>query len=247
MTLALDLAHRRYQQQAGWTAQLRRHIFARAGLPNARRMLEIGCGTGAVLSAIGQPQTRTYGLDIDRAALRMAQQGTPGSLLAAGDAHHLPYEDGCFDIAFFHFVLLWLAEPVLALTEACRVTRRGGAVIAFAEPDYSQRIDKPDTLSPLGQLQTEALRAQGAHPDIGGHLPQLFQAADLAVVESGQLQASGQTDQADALELEVLQADLSGRIPDDELQHYLAEEACARRENKRILHVPTFFAIGRVS
>ena len=248
MSLPLELAHRRYIQQAAWIEPLRKHLVRRAGLPNAQRVLEIGCGTGAVLGSIvhGQ-QTKLFGADIDLAALNLALQQAPAARLAAGDAHKLPYQDQAFDICFFHFVLLWLQDPVAALVEAGRVTRPGGAVLALAEPDYSQRVDKPASLSELGILQTEALGAQGANPELGGRLTSLFHAAGLSVVESGQLDQPddrGPTNSDASLEWEVLRADLHGRIPDIELDRLAAEDLRARQAGERVLLVPTFYAFA---
>ena len=44
--------HKRFVQQAGWTSELRNYLFKRAGLPAARRVLEVGCGSGAILSGL---------------------------------------------------------------------------------------------------------------------------------------------------------------------------------------------------
>ena len=41
--------HARYTQQANWTAQTRRYLYEKAGLSKTARVLEPGCGTGAVL------------------------------------------------------------------------------------------------------------------------------------------------------------------------------------------------------
>ena len=246
MPLPLDLADRRYVQQAGWTAPMRRHLFRRAGLSNAQRVLEIGCGTGAVLrSIVHAPRTGLFGLDLDYPALRVAHQHAPSARLAAGDAHRLPYADQAFDISFFHFVLLWLKDPVAALVEARRVTRVGGAVLALAEPDYSRRIDKPASLAPLGIRQTEALRAQGASPELGAKLPELFRAAGLSVMESGQIaqqDGTATTSRAASLEWEVLRTDLQGRLPEAELDRLAAEDLRTRQAGERVVFVPTFYA-----
>jgi ubiquinone/menaquinone biosynthesis C-methylase UbiE len=242
----LSLAHRRYTQQAGWTAQLRRHIFASAGLPNAKRVLEIGCGTGAVLSTITAPAAHLAGIDIDRAAIQMAKRTVPTAILAAADAHKLPFASGSFDIAFFHFVLLWLSQPAAALAEARRVTRRGGAIIAFAEPDYTVRVDRPAELAHIGQLQTDALRAQGADPAIGSRLAELFAQAGIRIEESGQLASQPDQAPADDLELEVLRADLAPLVDAATLEDLLAKERSSRSAGFRVLHVPTFYAWGRV-
>jgi len=250
MPLPLELAHRRYEQQADWTEPMRRHLLRQAGLPNARRVLEIGCGTGAVLrSIVRAPRTSLFGLDIDREALQLARRQAPGSWLAAGDAHQLPYKEQAFDICFFHFVLLWLKEPAAALLEARRVTRLGGAVLALAEPDYSQRVDRPATLAEIGRLQTDALRTQGAKPEIGGQLAEHFRAAGLEIVETGQLEsiASPVSSHDAALEWQVIRADLEGRVSEAELDRLASEDLRARRAGERILSVPTFYVWAKVS
>jgi len=243
--MALSETHARYTQQAAWTAPARRHLLAAAGLPNAGRVLEVGCGTGAVLSQLlVPPGSLLAGLDIDPGALALARQHAPSAKLTAGDAHHLPYSDASIDIAFCHFVLLWLADPVRGLAEMCRVVRRGGAVLALAEPDYSQRSDAPAELAALGRAQTEALRIRGADPTIGGRLPALFAAAGLQVLDTGALNISSLA--AGAEEAAVLRADLSGHVPTAQLERWLAADTAAWAAGTRRLHVPTYYALGQV-
>lgn len=247
--MALSETHARYTQQAAWTAPARRHLLAAAGLPNARRVLEVGCGTGAVLSQVlAPPGCLLAGLDIDLGALSLARQHVAGAQLSAGDAHLLPYPDACFDIALCHFVLLWLANPAGGLAEMRRVVRPGGAVLALAEPDYSQRIDAPAELAALGRAQTEALRTRGADPTAGGRLPTLFAAAGLQLVDTGALDTSSlATSSMPAEEATMLRADLSGHMPPEQLERWLAADAAAWAAGTRQLHVPTYFALGRVS
>ncbi len=67
--------HQRYLQQAGWTAEIRKHLFEKAGLKPGSKVLEVGCGTGAVLSQIaGKMELSLTGIDIDQASLAFAQQ-----------------------------------------------------------------------------------------------------------------------------------------------------------------------------
>lgn len=216
-------------------------MFSRAGLPNAQRVLEIGCGTGAVLATIPMAaNTRLFGIDIDLQSLKIAKTHAPRSHLAAANAHALPHSDGTFDITFFHYVLLWLTDPIVALIEARRVTRPGGTVIAFAEPDYTQRQDAPAAMAALGRMQTEALQQQGADVSIGSRLPELFAAAGLRVMESGHLQPSGDQ-RPDPLEFEVLRADLAVTRS----QGFSRAEIGQLLDSEEIAHyrttVPTFF------
>jgi SAM-dependent methyltransferase len=248
MPLSLNLAHRRYTQQAGWTAQLRRHIFSRAGLPNARRILDIGCGTGAVLATvIHAPKTTLFGMDIDFESLRFARNQVNDASLLSGDGHHLPFAAGAFDISFFHFVLLWLADPVRALTEARRVTRRGGAVIAFAEPDYSLRAVSDPSLAKIANLQRESLRSQGADPDIGKKLQDIFLSAGIEPTEFGQLEVRPNDMDAASIEieLEVLKSDLAATLPVPKTDEILAS-LHKIKFNFVKLQVPTYYCWGHV-
>ena len=54
--------HKRFVQQAAWTRELRLYLFKRAGMPVARRVLEVGCGTGAILSGL-TTRAVVHGLD----------------------------------------------------------------------------------------------------------------------------------------------------------------------------------------
>jgi len=54
--------HKRFVQQAGWTGELRRYLFKRTGLQFARRVLEVGCGTGAILAGL-ETGAAVHGLD----------------------------------------------------------------------------------------------------------------------------------------------------------------------------------------
>lgn len=249
--------HSRFLQQASWTGDLRLYLFESAGLNRARRVLEVGCGTGAVLPGLATSAT-VHGLDLEPARLVEARRHVPSAVLACGNALVLPYRSGVFDITFCHFLLLWVHQPLQALSEMKRVTRSGGSVIAMAEPDYSSRVDKPAGLAPLGRLQAEILERQGADTGLGKHLADLFLEAGIKIIETGPIQnGSGSGDEFQAgqvlpttaeraLEWAVLEADLAGSVSAEEIRRLktVDEEAWARGE--RVLHVPTYFAWGIV-
>ena len=251
MTLSLQTWHERFQKQARWTQPLRSHLYSLAKIEQAQRVMEIGCGSGAILGELSQfTEAVVYGLDIDANYLDMAMRNTRGTLLLQADAHYLPLAPSSFDLILCHFLLLWVNDPDRVLKEMARITRPGGYVCAMAEPDYGARIDFPDSLTNLGQNQTHALRLQGANPEIGRQLRGLLTKAGLVEVVAGVLGGQWKLpfdDEEWESEWEVLEADLTN-FPDfqatkDELK---ARDQYAWASGERILFVPTFYAWGKV-
>ncbi len=102
-----------------------------------------------------------------------------------------------------------------------RVTRRGRAVLALAEPDYGGRIDYPASLADLGRLQTEGLRQAGANPLIGRELASLFRQAGLVKIETGVLGGEWRypiPDRDRESEWSTLRADLGGLVTPNRLE-----------------------------
>jgi ubiquinone/menaquinone biosynthesis C-methylase UbiE len=239
--------HTRYTQQANWTRELRNYLFQQIGLKTAEPVLEVGCGTGAILEEI---RIRSlHGLDIQPASLMEARVHAPTASLTCGDALMLPYPNGCFDNVICHYLLLWVSDPLKALREMKRVTRQGGYVLALAEPDYSARVDEPAELSILGRWQAESLRRQGADPSLGRRLAELFYQTGIELVETGPIESQGidaLTSAERELEWAVLENDLAGFVPVEEVWRFKKIDESAWKHGERILHVPTYFAWGRV-
>ena len=236
--------HQRYQQQANWTRELREYIFNEIGLTEESRALEVGCGTGAILSTIDSP---VYGLDIQLASLKEAQIHAPTSPLTCANAFSLPYADASFEIVFCHFLLLWLPNPQDAIKEMLRVTRAGGYIIAFAEPDYTHRVDKPAALAELGAWQRDALKRQGATPAMGADLAELFYGAGIEIVETGAISNAEHepfNTEEWALEWATLEADLAGNISDERILKMKSLDKLAWENGERILYVPTHYIRG---
>jgi len=239
--------HRRYLQQAQWTRDLRAYLFQQAGLNETSRVLEVGCGTGAILSDVPDHPS-LHGLDIDANALAQCRIHVSSACLVQGDALRLPYLNGSFDLVYCHFLLLWVKDPLQALLEMQRVAKAGAHILAFAEPDYTERLDKPAELIPLGQWQAESLRRQGADPGLGARLGGLFFRAGVELLETGTIQGGESQPSPEDWETEwaVIESDLGGAIPRAELENMKHLDQEARAGGERELHVPTHFASGRV-
>jgi SAM-dependent methyltransferase len=239
--------HTRYAQQAKWTRNLRAYVFNKIKLDDTRRVLEVGCGTGAIISELPQNIT-LHGLDLDPAALTQCRVHASTASLTQGNALSLPYSKGSFDIVYCHFLLLWVKNPLQAMFEMKRVTRPGGHIIAFAEPDYTARVDKPDELIQLGKWQTESLKRQGAHPGFGVRLAESFFRAGIEIIETGAIQSAGNEASLEEWEMEwaVIEADLADSVSGEDIQKMKQFDRTARERGERVLHVPTYFAWGHV-
>ena len=239
--------HTRYTQQAKWTRDLRAYIFNKIKLDESNRVLEVGCGTGAILSEL-PTYISLYGLDLDAAALIECRVHAPAASLIRGNALSLPYSNHCFDIVYCHFFLLWVHDPLQALLEMKRVAKSGGHIIAFAEPDYSNRIDKPDELVQLGKWQTESLKRQGADPGFGARLAESFFQAGIKINETGTIKGarSDATAEERKQEWDVLESDLAGIASQAEIQKMRLMDAQAWERGERVAYVPTCFAWGQI-
>jgi ubiquinone/menaquinone biosynthesis C-methylase UbiE len=251
MELSTAEWHQRFLQQARWTESVRRYLLSRMDRKPGFRILETGCGTGAVTQTLEvSPLSNRYGIDWNLKSLQLAQRADPVTSYTAGDAYRLPFASHSMDAVVCHYFLLWIADPRAVLAEMMRVTRPGGWVMAFAEPDYGGRIDHPAALVELGQLQRAALKRQGADPEMGRKLSGLFHAAGLQQIETGLLggQWSGNPD-PDAIEMEwkILSADLSPILPKDQIEAFKAADAAAWQSGDRVLFLPTFYGMGRKS
>lgn len=95
-------------------------------------VLDVGCGTGALLRALREvePTARLRGVDLTPAMLRVAARKLArGAGLAAADAVALPFADGSFDLVVSTSSFHYWADPVAGLSEMARVARPGGRLV----------------------------------------------------------------------------------------------------------------------
>ncbi len=198
---------------------------------------------------MSRTRAEIVGLDIDRSTLAFADALTAKSVAyTQGNALDLPFPSATFDLCLCHFFLLWMGDPLQSVIEMRRVTRQGGSVLALAEPDYGGRIDYPSELAPIGKLQAEALRRQGADPDTGRRLGEIFSQSGLEVIETGvmggQWRGAPSKENWEA-EWRVLEADLAGELSESQINQMHSLDAAAWQRGERVLFVPTFYAWGK--
>jgi SAM-dependent methyltransferase len=93
--------------------------------PGARRVLEVGCGTGHFTAWLATQGLQTVGLDRAPGMLAEFRRRRPQLPVICADAHRLPVRAGAVDLVVFVTTLEFLEDPEAALTEAVRVARQG--------------------------------------------------------------------------------------------------------------------------
>jgi ubiquinone/menaquinone biosynthesis C-methylase UbiE len=93
--------------------------------PDARHVVEVGCGTGHFTEWFIRQGIQAVGLDRSPAMLAMLRRRLPTCPAVLADAHALPLRDAAVDLVAFVTTLEFLEDPRRALAEAIRVARRG--------------------------------------------------------------------------------------------------------------------------
>ncbi len=103
--------------------------LSRAGVGRGTRHLDIGCGAGGALVASRALGAEVAGLDASENLVAIARRRLPGARIEIGEMEALPFAEESWDVATFINSLQFAGDPVRALAEARRVTRRGGTVL----------------------------------------------------------------------------------------------------------------------
>jgi ubiquinone/menaquinone biosynthesis C-methylase UbiE len=177
------------QQAEHWRHRL---IADGTTLEAGTRLLEVGCGVGAVLAVLGQefPGVLLSGVDIepkqlDYARGHLARAGVEATLVEA-DATRLPFGDESFDHVWMMWFLEHVADPLAVLREARRVLVRGGRITAI-EVDYSTTRSEPSTpaIEALFHAMIQGMAAAG-WSDAGTRLPAWLAEAGFEDVDPGE-------------------------------------------------------------
>lgn len=115
--------------------------------PNMRTFMEIGCGTGFVLSGVVAefPRVEVTGTEIFSKGLIHANRRVPGAEFIQADARHLPFE-AHFDAIGAFDVLEHIEEDERVLAQIFRALVPGGTVI-LTVPQHSWLWSRQDELA----------------------------------------------------------------------------------------------------
>lgn len=157
-------------------------VFAAfAGVGVGDRVLDVGCGPGALTAHLRSAGAEVAAIDPSPPFVEALHERFPDIDTRLGTAEELPYDAAVFDAALAQLVVHFMADPVAGLSQMARVTRRDGVVAACVWDGPTGALapfwDAVHEIDP--DAEDEGLLS-GAHR---GHLSRLFDEAGLHSVE----------------------------------------------------------------
>jgi len=179
-----------YERYVGrWSRRVAPMFLSWLRIPDGRRWLDVGCGTGALCAAIVDrcaPLSVT-GVEPSEGFLKTAKENLAGRAeLRHGSATAIPLGDASVDVVVSGLVLNFVPDQRAALVEMERVTASGGTIAAYVW-DYAGKMelmrlfwDAAVELNPDAARMDEGIRFPLCHPEA---LMALFASAGLHGVE----------------------------------------------------------------
>ena len=160
-----------------------------ASVTAGRRVLDVGCGPGALTAELVARlgPAAVSAVDPSESFVAAARERHPGVEVERAAAEELPFEDRSFDAALAQLVVHFMSDPVAGLREMARVTRQGGVVAACVwdhaggHGPLSLFWQAAHELDPGIEDESELAGARQ------GHLVSLFEEAGLRDVEQSTL------------------------------------------------------------
>jgi SAM-dependent methyltransferase len=188
--LSFDVAAEAYDSFMGrYSRLLSSQLADLASVRPGQRVLDVGCGTGALtgelVARLGADAVAA--VDPSEPFVAATRARHPGVDVRRAPAEQVPFPDEAFDAALAQLVVHFMKDPVAGLSEMARVTRRDGVVAACV-------WDHGGAKGPL-HLFWDAARALDPGVDDEselpgtrqGHLAELFEAAGLREIEATSL------------------------------------------------------------
>lgn len=180
-----------YERLMGrWSERLAPMFLDFARVPESSRILDVGCGTGALVHEVARRSgtSTIVGIDPSTPFIDYARQRFTGSRFTfdCGDAMALPYPDASFDCSLSLLVFMFIPQPEKAAGEMRRVTRPGGAVAACVWDSGGGGMEMARIFwEEAGKLDPGAATApeRTVHCNRAGELTKVWRAAGLEDVE----------------------------------------------------------------
>lgn len=117
------------------------------------KILEIGCGDGAILNELSNliPEVELYGLEIAESLVNVVNRRKIQNLKECKhfDGYNIPYDNNLFDLVIMSHVIEHVEHPRILIHEASKVSSK----IVFEVPlEHTIRLKKNFVLTPTGHL-----------------------------------------------------------------------------------------------
>jgi SAM-dependent methyltransferase len=175
-----------YARYMGRYAEPLADVFmAFAGVGSGDKVLDVGCGSGALTARLCSVGAEVAAIDPSPPFVDAVRMRLPDVDVRQGTAEELPYDTATFDAALAQLVVHFMANPESGIRQMARVTRCGGVIAACVWDGPTGALapfwDAAHVIDP--EVHDEAA-LPGARR---GHLAELFEAAGLRDVEDDSL------------------------------------------------------------
>ena len=188
--MSFEVSADAYQRFMGrYSEQLAARFADLAGVGGGQRLLDVGCGPGALTAELVSRAGADAVSGVEpsasfAAAVRERLLGTDIQVVAA---EQLPFPDDSFDATLAQLVVHFMADPVLGLREMGRVTRPGGTVAACVWDHAGDRGPLSMFWSAVRAVDPGATDESGLAGAREGDLARLFAQAGLTAVQASTL------------------------------------------------------------
>jgi SAM-dependent methyltransferase len=156
-----------------------------AGIETEQRVLDVGCGPGALTQVLVERvgAENVSAVDPSEQFVAAARERYPGVDVRRASAEELPFADDTFAAALAQLVVHFMTDPIRGLREMARVTREGGVVAACVWDHAGGQTPLAPFWETVHELDPEAADESGLAGGREGHLPELFAQAGLREIE----------------------------------------------------------------
>jgi SAM-dependent methyltransferase len=191
--VTFEVAAEAYDRFMGrYSQQLSPQLADFAGVRAGRRVLDVGCGPGALTAElvrrVGEDQVSA--VDPSDTFVAAARARHPGVDVQSASAERLPFRDASFDAVLAQLVVHYMTDPVAGLREMKRVASSGATVAASVWDHVGERTPIAVFWQAARELDPDARDESGLAGGREGHLGEVFADAGLASVEETSHEAS---------------------------------------------------------